>query len=76
MYLTVLYQKLVKLLLKVVIPLTFNDDEHVDAPETNKLVKLVLLFKLLIASIDDVEKLFNIVFVAYTEKSGLFVIAL
>ena len=33
-------------------------------------------FKLLIPNIDAVEKLFKIVFVAYTDKSGLLVTAL
>ncbi len=35
---------------KLDVPDTFNDDKNVDALETNKLEKLVLLFKL---SIDD-----------------------
>jgi len=29
-------------LFNLVVPATFNDDKNVDAPETNKLVKLVL----------------------------------
>ena len=27
----------------IILPTTFKDDKHVEAPETNKLVKLVLL---------------------------------
>ena len=34
----------VELLFNVVYPLTFNDDNNVEAPEHNKLLKLVLLF--------------------------------
>ena len=89
----------------IILPDTFNDDNNVDAPETTKLLKLVLLlinnaelvdklvklvlndaiefnndvdvvFKLLIDNVDDVDKLFKFVFVAYIDKSGLFVIEL
>ena len=92
----------------IILPDIFNDDNNVDAPETTKLLKLVLLlinniefvdklvklvfnvdidvlvlfikfnndvdvvFKLVI----DVDKLFKFVFVAYIDKSGLFVIEL
>jgi hypothetical protein len=58
-------------LFNVVFPDTFNDDNNVDAPETYKLVKLVLLkisvdiaFKLLIDKIEKVDnefKLLNVV---------------
>ncbi len=72
---------------KFVGPDTFNDDNNVDAPETYKLVKLVLLiianvelldneFKLLNMVFIVVCKLFKFVLVAYPDKSGLFVIAL
>ncbi len=37
-------------------PETFNEDKNVDALETEKLEKLVLLFKLLIDYDVDVEK--------------------
>jgi hypothetical protein len=37
----------------------FNDDGNVDALETNKLVKLVLLFKLLIDNVELVDRLFK-----------------
>ena len=117
----------------IILPVIFNDEFIVDAPETNKLVKFVLfnndvdvafkllidkvefvdklfklvnivyevlfrlvidkvdaldklfklvnivvdvLFKLLIDKVEFVDKLFKFVFVAYTVKSGLFVIAL
>ena len=35
-------------LFNVVVPDTFNDDHNVDEPETNKLLKLVLLDKLVV----------------------------
>ena len=38
----------------------FNDDGNVDALETNKLVKLVLLFKLLIDNIELVDNEFKL----------------
>ena len=43
----------------IILPVIFNDDNNVDALETNKLVKLVLLFKLLIDNIELVDKLIN-----------------
>ena len=52
----------------MILPTIFNDDNNVDAPETNKLVKLVLfnnvvdvLFKLLIDKVELVDKLFKLV---------------
>ena len=49
----------------IILPVIFNDEFIVDAPETNKLVKLVLfnndvdvLFKLLIDNVDALDKLF------------------
>ncbi len=42
-------------LLNLDAPDTFNDDKNVDALETNKLEKLVLLFKLFIDNKIDVE---------------------
>ncbi len=45
-------------------PETFNDDNNVDALETNKLEKLVLLFKLLIDDNVDVENVDKLVVVA------------
>ena len=55
-------------LFKLVGPDTLKDDNNVDAPETNKLVKLVLLFKfdidvllLFIYNCVDVEKFENVV---------------
>jgi hypothetical protein len=47
---------LILTLFKLVDPDTFNDDKNVDALETNKLEKLVLLFKLVIFNNVDVEK--------------------
>ena len=51
----------------IILPTIFKDDKHVEAPETNKLVKLVLFnklvdvaFKLLIDSIELVDKLFKL----------------
>ena len=51
----------------IILPTTFNELFMVDALETNKLVKLVLLnnvvdvaFKFLIDNIDDVDKLFKL----------------
>ena len=97
----------------IILPVIFNDEFIVDAPETNKLVKFVLFnndvdvaFKLLIDKVDAADKLvksvlnvsverfkvdidvlilfiekvddddilFKFVFVAYTVKSGLFII--
>ena len=56
----------------IILPVIFNDEFIVDAPDTNKLVKLVLFnndvdvaFKLLIDNVELVDKLFkllNIVF--------------
>ena len=43
------------------LPVIFNDDNNVDALETNKFVKLVLLFKLLIDNVELVDKLFKLV---------------
>ena len=43
----------------IILPDTFNDDNNVDAPETTKLLKLVLL---LINNIEFVDKLFKFVF--------------
>ena len=70
-------------LLNVVTPDTFNELLIVDAPETNKLVKLVLFnndvlveFKLSIFNLLNVDNEFKLLLVAYTDKSGLFVIAL
>ena len=70
-------------LFNVVAPDIFNDDNNVDAPETYKLVKLVLLkievdvaCKFGIFNAEYVDKLFKFVLVAYTDKSGLFVTAL
>jgi hypothetical protein len=42
-----------------ILPAMFNDDGNVDALETNKLVKLVLLFKLLIDNVELVDRLFK-----------------
>ena len=65
----------------IILPVIFNDEFIVDAPETNKLVKFVLFnndvdvaFKLLIDKVDDDDILFKFVFVAYTVKFGLFII--
>ena len=73
----------VNALFNIVLPDTNNVETNVDAPETNKLVKLVLLnnvvdvaFKLLIDKIEDVDKLFKLVFVAYIVKFGGFKILL
>ena len=51
--------------LPIILPVIFNDEFIVDAPETNKLVKFVLLnidvdvlFKLLIDNVELVDKLF------------------
>ena len=49
---------------KLDIPDTFNDDNNVDELETNKLEKLVLLFKLLIDDNVDVENVDKLVVVA------------
>ena len=43
----------------IILPDTFNDDNNVDAPETTKLLKLVLL---LINNTELVDKLFKFVF--------------
>jgi hypothetical protein len=48
-------------LFKLVDPDTFNDEKNVDASETTKLEKIVLLFQLLIDNNVDVEKLENVV---------------
>ena len=45
-------------------PETFNDDNNVDELETNKLEKLVLLFKLFIDDVVDVENVDKLVVVA------------
>ena len=45
-------------------PDTFNDDNNVDELETIKLLKLVLLFKLFIDNIVDVENVDKLVVVA------------
>ena len=47
---------LILTLFELVDPDAFNDDKNVDALETNKLEKLVLLFKLVIFNSVDVEK--------------------
>ncbi len=51
----------------ITLPTIFKDDKRVEAPETNKLVKLVLLnklvdvaFKLLIDNVEFVDKLFKL----------------
>jgi hypothetical protein len=49
-------------LFNVVFLETFNDDNSVDAPETYKLVKLVLLFIVKFELLDNEFKLVNIVF--------------
>ena len=41
------------------LPVIFNDDNNVDALETNKLEKLVLLFKLLIDNVELVDRRFK-----------------
>ncbi len=54
--------------LPIILPTTFNELLIVDAPETNKLVKLVLFnndndvaFKLLIENVEALDKLFKLV---------------
>jgi hypothetical protein len=42
-----------------ILPARFNDDSNVDALETNILVKLVLLFKLLIDHVELVDRRFK-----------------
>ena len=42
------------------LPVIFNDDNNVDSLETNKFVKLVLLFKLLIDNVELVDNEFNL----------------
>ena len=42
------------------LPVIFNDDNNVDALETNKLEKLVLLFKLVIDKFEFVDRLFKL----------------
>ena len=61
---------------KVDWPDTFNDDNNVDELDTNKLVKLVLLYKLvvvlyklLIDNAVDVVKVENVVVSTYPDKS-------
>ena len=56
----------------MILPTIFNDDNNVDAPETNKLVKFVLfnnvvdvLFKLLIDKVELVDKLFKLVNIVF-----------
>ena len=56
----------------IILPTTFKDDKHVEAPETNKLVKLVLLnivvdvaFKLLIDVVWPFIKFNNVVEVTF-----------
>ena len=56
----------------MILPTIFNDDNNVDAPETNKLVKFVLfnndvdvLFKLLIDKVEFVDKLFKLVNIVF-----------
>ena len=44
-----------------------KDDNNVDAPVINKLLKLVLLFKLLIDNNVDVEKVENVVVPTYPD---------
>ena len=51
----------VELLFNVVYPLTFNDDNNVEAPEHNKLLKLVLLFINNVELVDNELRLLNIV---------------
>ena len=46
---------------KVDWPDTFNDDDNVDEPDINKLLKSVLLFKLLIDDNTDVVNVENVV---------------
>ena len=46
--------------LPIILPTIFNDDNNVDALETNKLEKLVLLFKLVIDKFEFVDKLFKL----------------
>ena len=67
--------------LPIILPTTFNDDNNVDALETSKLEKFVLLnidvdvaCKLLIFNTEFVDKLFKLVISAYPDKSGLFII--
>ena len=55
-------------LFKVDCPDTFNDDINVDEPETIKLLKLVLLFKLFIDHNVDVEKFVKLVVLTYPDK--------
>ena len=45
----------------MILPTTFNDDNNVDAPETYKLLKLVLVF---ISNIELVDNEFKFVLVA------------
>ena len=42
-----------------ILPAIFNDDSNVDVLETNILVKLVLLFKLLIDNVELVDRRFK-----------------
>ena len=63
----------------IILPTIFNDDNNVDAPETNKLVKLVLfnnvvdvLFKLLIDNVEFVDKLLTFVVNANTDSVDMF----
>ncbi len=46
-----------------------KDDSNVDAPVINKLLKLVLFFKLLIDNNADVENVENVVVSTYPDKS-------
>jgi len=64
----------------IILPTTFNELFMVDALETNKLVKLVLLnnvvdvaFKLLIDNIDDVDKLFKLLNIVVDVVFKLFI---
>ena len=54
---------------KVACPETFNDDINVDALETYKLLKLVLLVKSLNDVIADVVKVEKVVVSTYPDKS-------
>ena len=63
----------------IILPVIFNDEFIVDAPETNKLVKFVLFnndvdvaFKLLIEKVEFVDKLFKLLNIVFCVPITLF----
>ena len=64
----------------IILPVIFNDDNNVDAPETNILVKFVLFnndvdveFKLLIDKVEFVDKLFKLLNIVFYVEFKLFI---